>query len=66
MYQVKLTLTPDEYRALLDVALMELRNVPDQARYFIRQALLEQGRIRADDLPNVSKYHPQSRKEVNS
>ena len=38
-YQIKLELSPDESNRLLDLAILELRSLPNQARILIRQAL---------------------------
>lgn len=41
--RLKITLTEEEYKALLNCALAELRNPSDQARYFLRLELYKRG-----------------------
>jgi hypothetical protein len=49
--RVTVTLEQPEYSALLDMALAELRNPPDQLHHILRKELREQGLIGANDEP---------------
>jgi hypothetical protein len=49
--RLKLALDQIEYSALVDVALKELRNPTDQARYIVRQELIRRGLLPADQHP---------------
>jgi hypothetical protein len=49
--RLKLALDQIEYSALVDVALKELRNPTDQARYIVRQELIRRGLLPIDQHP---------------
>lgn len=60
--RLKLTLEQDEYSALLKMALEELRNPSDQARFIIREEALQRGLL---DRFKSSKIHDKNREVKN-
>lgn len=49
--RIRLDLEADEYEALLALARRELRPLPDQARYLLRQALRRRGLLPSTPAP---------------
>jgi len=48
----------DEFSALLELALQELRNVDDQVRFFVREGLIRRGLLKAPVWPPTSPPPP--------
>jgi hypothetical protein len=48
MQRVRLDLGPDEYSGLVRLSEREIRPVPDQARFIVRQTLEAAGFLQAD------------------
>lgn len=54
METLKVSIMADEYEALSQMAEHEVRSVPGQARYLIRLALIESGRLK-QTAPNTDR-----------
>ena len=57
--RVTVTLEQSEYSALLEVAIAELRNPPDQLRYILRRELERLGRLPPADAADQAQKHKQ-------
>jgi hypothetical protein len=65
MSKLQLTLTTSEYSALFDLAMDELRSLPDQARYLIREGLQNRGKLSLPEVetkpfPDITRTPPAS------
>ena len=65
--RITITLEQDEYSALLELAIQEMRNVSDQARFIIRSELERQGQLPIPEIREINKanFHLECKKQAN-